>query len=85
MLWQSFDFPTNTLLLEQPLIKDKKLMTLRSQRKNRDVNWELDVNEAKNSIKKKGWRKRICWECIVFLGIWIVSLDIWVKFGINKC
>lgn len=28
-------------------------MTLRSQRKNRDVNWELDVSEAKNSKKKK--------------------------------
>jgi hypothetical protein len=28
-------------------------MTLRSQRKNRDVNWELDVSEAKNSIKKR--------------------------------
>jgi hypothetical protein len=53
ILWQSFDFPTDNLLLEQPLIKDKKLMTLRSQRKNRDVNWELDVSEAKNSIKKK--------------------------------
>jgi hypothetical protein len=53
ILWQSFDFPTDTLLLEQPLIKDKKLMTLRSQRKNRDVNWELDVSEAKNSKKKR--------------------------------
>jgi hypothetical protein len=62
LIWrlvQSFDFPTDTLFLEQPLIKDKKLMTLRSQRKNRDVNWELNVSEAKNSIKKMMEKKNL--------------------------
>ncbi|CAK7344501.1 unnamed protein product [Dovyalis caffra] len=31
ILWKSFDFPTDTLLPEQPLIKDKKLVSSRSQ------------------------------------------------------
>ncbi|KAF2290785.1 hypothetical protein GH714_015455 [Hevea brasiliensis] len=31
ILWQSFDFPTNTLLLLQPLSKDKQLVSSRSQ------------------------------------------------------
>ena len=33
ILWQSFDFPTDTLLAEQPLMKDKKLVSSRSSSK----------------------------------------------------